>query len=455
MLTIKVLSPDGWQNGDKLWSQGKMLELDVPQSRVQPYIDAGVIELVTATIDVEGTTAEQKRQAETNDTIAKTADAIALAIKGNMPTIKIKERVDDDPNSGFVCFADFAKEVWVDQTQAGGSKKLREYDARTKTAGHMSEGDSVQGGHLVPTGFRASLLQTSLENSFVRQRATFIPMATNRIGIPAIRDYDHSNGTNLYTALAVKRPGEAGTKDPSKPNFDLVTLTLHKTVFFTYVSEELLEDSPISVEPLLNNLFGRGLAWHEDNDFINGTGVNMPLGILNAPALISVTRQPATGYLSYLDLVTMWSRLHPSSMGSAVWLVSPSLLPYLYTACIVCTGSDGSDLTGAPVMLAAGGANDSPYTTLFGRPIIVTEHCQAAGTVGDIYLADFSQYLVGGKSASGSPKMDSSIHLSFNTDEVAYRAVLRYDGAPWWQTTLTPKFGSATLSPFIALTTKT
>lgn len=143
------------------------------------------------------------------------------------------------------------------------------------------------------------------------------------------------------------------------------------------------------------------------------------------------------------------------SMPNSVWLISPSMIPYVYTACITCTGSDGSDLTGHPVMLPSAGASASPYNTIFGRPVIVTEHCQAAGTSGDIYLADFSQYLIGGKSAGGAPKMDSSIHLAFDKDEVAFRAVLRNDGAPWWQSTLTPKFGTATLSPFIALSDKT
>jgi len=219
---------------------------------------------------------------------------------------------------------------------------------------------------------------------------------------------------------------------------------------------ELLEDSPISIEPLLNTLFGKALAWHEDNDFINGSGVNEPLGVIAAPCTLGITRQPATGYLSYLDIVTMWSRLHPASQGNSVWLMNPGMIPYLYTACLTCTGNDGSDLSGQPVMLpSATGASQSPFTTLMGRPVIFTEHCQAPGTFGDILLCDFSQYLIGGKSASGAPSLESSIHLGFATDETAFRAVLRYDGAPWWKSALTPKHGSATLSPFVGLTTKT
>ncbi|GAG20299.1 unnamed protein product, partial [marine sediment metagenome] len=92
-----------------------------------------------------------------------------------------------------------------------------------------------------------------------------------------------------------------------------------------------------------------------------------------------------------------------------------------------------------------------PYGTLFGRPVIVTEHCQTAGTSGDIILGDWSQYLIGGKTSGGAPKLDTSVHIKFDYDEVAFRAVLRNDGRPWWQSALTPKHGTNTLGPFVAL----
>jgi len=46
------------------------------------------------------------------------------------------------------------------------------------------------------------------------------------------------------------------------------------------------------------------------------------------------------------------------------------------------------------------------------------------------------------------------MHLSFNTDETAFRAVMRNDGQPWWKSTLTPKFDTNTLSPFVTLNDK-
>jgi len=43
------------------------------------------------------------------------------------------------------------------------------------------------------------------------------------------------------------------------------------------------------------------------------------------------------------------------------------------------------------------------------------------------------------------------MHYHFNYDEQTFRYVLRYDGQPWWLSDLTPKRGTATLSPFVIL----
>ncbi len=50
--------------------------------------------------------------------------------------------------------------------------------------------------------------------------------------------------------------------------------------------------------------------------------------------------------------------------------------------------------------------------------------------------------------------MDTSIHVAFLTGEQAFRWQLRHDGQPFWKKPLTPKNGSSTLSPFVALATR-
>lgn len=96
----------------------------------------------------------------------------------------------------------------------------------------------------------------------------------------------------------------------------------------------------------------------------------------------------------------------------------------------------------------AGGLSEKPYGTLFGRPVIPLEQCSAAGDVGDIILADISQYLLIDK---GGIKAASSVHVRFLYDENVFRFIYRVDGQPIWNKPLTPFKGSATVSPFVTL----
>lgn len=361
-----------------------------------------------------------------------------------------EEKIMADPTGGFRDLGEFAAAVAGKGTKWYGDshiQKLRAYgDAVIKTAGHMEEGDMSQGGFLVPEEFRAQLLMTNLEGSTVKSRATKIPMQTNRINIPAVVDSDHS--TNYFGGINVYRTAEAAQKTAKKPALSRVSLTLHKLTGLVYVSDELLEDSPISLVPVLNALFGMAINFEEDDDYLQGNGVNRPLGSFNAanPCLIAQTKETgqAAATIVWENIAKMWSRLHPASMRNAIWVANNECFPQLATMSMaVGTG-------GVPVWMPANGASATPFGTLMGRPLILSEKMQALGTQGDIGLADFTQYLVAEK-ASGSLKMATSIHLKFDYDETAFRWVMRYDGQPWWLSALTPKRGTATLSPFVVL----
>jgi len=89
--------------------------------------------------------------------------------------------------------------------------------------------------------------------------------------------------------------------------------------------------------------------------------------------------------------------------------------------------------------------------TILGHPVIFTEKVPTLGTVGDIMLCACSYYLIGDRmviTASSSP------HFKFQNDQTVYRFIERVDGRPWLQTALTPRNGTTTLSPFVAVATR-
>ena len=79
------------------------------------------------------------------------------------------------------------------------------------------------------------------------------------------------------------------------------------------------------------------------------------------------------------------------------------------------------------------------------------EQCQTLGTVGDIILADFSTFLLATK---GGVQQAMSVHLRFDYDESVFRTLARAGGEPLWSSDLTPFNGTNTVSPFVALETR-
>ncbi len=215
-------------------------------------------------------------------------------------------------------------------------------------------------------------------------------------------------------------------------------LSLKKLTGLCYATDELLQDAA-ALESVLRMAFAEEFGFKMDDAILCGTGSGQPLGILNSEALVKVAKDSSqSAPITVQNLLNMWSRLWTRSRASSVWYVNQEIEPLLYTLTI----------GDKPVYIPAGGLSEAPYATLFGRPIMPLEQCSAVGEVGDIVLADMSQYLLIDK---GGINAASSIHVRFLYDENVFRFIYRVDGQPIWNKPITPYKGNNTISPFIAL----
>jgi len=380
-------------------------------------------------------------------TYTELEDLIQKAVNKTGPDNKITGLFSDrEIDSEWNSFAEFAHAVAIAEKTHRGTldKRLTGYEQKTA----LSEGDSEQGGYLVPVEYRKELLKVAIEKSDILGRCTKIPMATNAIQFPYISGFDRSGGL-IHGGVEFVWLAEAADKTAKKPKFGKIELRLQKCAAIVKSSDEILEDSWISMEPILRDGFTDALAFQLDWVFLNGSGAGQPAGILTSSCLITVakeTGQPADTIV-FENIVKMYARLWRKKAG--VWFANHDTFKQLAVMSLaVGTG-------GAPAYLPANGLSGRPYDTLMGLPIVWCEHCQTLGTKGDIYLADWSQYLVGRKSGKGAGlKFDTSIHLYFLSDETAFRFVYRVDGQPWWPSALTPRYSTDTLSPFICLDTR-
>ncbi len=315
----------------------------------------------------------------------------------------------------------------------------------TKAASGMNEMVGSEGGFLVPPTFSNELLKRTYENDLLG-RTKSMTTSGNDMTVFAIDETSRVDGSR-FGGVRMYWDAEAAQYTGAKPSYNKVELKLKKLTGLVYVTDELIADSGMAMEGHLFDLFAQEAAFKIGDAIVNGTGAGMPQGILNAPALVSVSKETgqAAATLLFENINKMWARLYAPSQANAIWLINQDVIPQLDGLALnVGTG-------GLPAYLPAGGLSETRYATLKGKPVMPVEFCSTVGTVGDILLVDLSQYITLRK---GEAQQASSIHFKFDTGEQAFRITFRVDGKLWWTSSLTPFKGSNTLSPFISLATR-
>ena len=316
-----------------------------------------------------------------------------------------------------------------------------EQDVRLKSlkATGLSENVPPDGGYLLAPQVAGGLIERMYQDGEVLNRVSSdtIGPNSNSMLYNALDESSRADESRWGGILGYWL-AEAGTKQATKPTFRQMELKLKKVAALCYATDELLDDAT-ALESWLSRTVPLELRFQVEYAIIHGNGVGKPLGIMHSPALISILRIGA-GLIDATDISSMWARRWAGA-GEYVWYANPSIFPQLINLTI------GNFPLFVPMN---SGFTGSAYNSIFGAPVIETEYTSALGTTGDLMLASMSQYQTINK---GGVQAASSIHVSFTTDETAFRFVYRIDGQPLWDNPLTPKDGGNTLGPFVVLAT--
>lgn len=372
----------------------------------------------------------------------KKAKALNLNPLDGPPTyspVQNKRAVGAPLNGVFADLGEYMQTVWHENRNP-------ELLAKKEQILNYQEKVPSEGGFLVPEEFRAELLRLSLETAIVRPRARVVPMGSRTLDFPAIDET--SRVSSIFGGIVVYRTEEGAELTESSAAFGRVKLEATKQTALAHVTNELVRDTAGAFAMYIQQMFPEAMAFYEDIDYISGNGAGAPLGALSGQntALIAVSGESSqtASTIVWQNVLKMYARMLPSSLGRAVWIASPDTFVELATMALnVGTGGSAvwiTDGTGAPVL------------TLLGRPVIMTEKAPAAlGTQGDLSFVDFGMYLLGDRQMM---TVDSSTHVKFTSDKTTYRVIQRNDGRPWLTSPITPHNNSATLSPFVQLATR-
>lgn len=375
----------------------------------------------------------------------------------NAKGVTMAHKIDDD-RVGYTSLHSFLSDV----REATVNKSLPErlynsQHALLNAAGsdEHSVSSDPHAGFLAPPAFLPQLMQLSPEADPTAPGGIApvmtIPISAASIDVPARTDKDHS--TSVSGGFRVYRRAETQTATSSRTEVELLTLKPEELNGVAYVTNKLIRTSAVSVTALVQQGMNQEFPSEIFAEKISGTGAGELEGILNSPALITITRATGgtAGADEGADILAM--RMRAYRYGRSIWLANHDTLDKLAQAHIVGTNSDMPFFRPGSVIPGVG-QNDSVDIpdTLLGRPVVFTEYVPAFDAAGDLILWDPSQYLFGVAVGPGASGSQTSIHVRFLEREETFMFYQENCGLIWWRSPLTPRNGANTLGPIITRT---
>jgi HK97 family phage major capsid protein len=344
----------------------------------------------------------------------------------------VRDRAAIQPfqNAGEYLFA--VREAAI--TPAKTDIRLRWLNDQLSAATGLGEAVDSEGGFIVPPMIAEPLLQKVYDDSEILGRCNKTPAGSNEVILHAIDETSRVDGSR-FGGLRGYWVAEGATVTASKPKFRQLRMRLAKVAAALYVTEEG-EDS-VSFGSRMQTVVPAELRFQVENAILRGDGAGKPLGVLNAPCVIEVSKESGQGAntFEFENTTAMYARCWTASRKNAVWLVGGDVDVQLLSMM--------SGIAGTPALTYEGGRR-----YLHGGLVLPCEHCSTVGDVGDVVLADLSQYELTDRDEVNGVR---SIHVKFLEHESVYRFSYRVQGQPGWNAPLTPRFGSDTQSPFITL----
>lgn len=265
-------------------------------------------------------------------------------------------------------------------------------EARVKA---LAEGTPGDGGYLVPSEFKAQLIQDIYATKSFRQYATVIPVEGNLLNVP-----------KLTADVAVYWGTENRTIATTSAEVGNMNFTPFRLNAIIYLSRELFDDSAISIMDTLRQRFTMRVADEEMKRFLNGNGTTQPKG-LNTETFRSVS---AANALTPKHLTTAYWKLPEYYRPTSTWIINSRVMEHL---------ENQTDTVGQFLYPSLQGETK----TLKGRPILVTDHQPSSKlTLGDLqyyWIADRQQVSMDFTTEAGN---------TWEKYQVGLRLVERVDG---------------------------
>lgn len=297
------------------------------------------------------------------------------------------------------------------------------WDEETKAIVGQGETVAADGGALVDNDIIADIYRIAMETSMVASKVAERPIGEG-YNVMQIRQLNQSNATPAdYQGVSLSVVAEGAVITPDKVAFKMGTASVNKLAALFSATSEIEQDTP-GLMGYISGIVGEAFGMKLDDEILHGTdSLLTPLVGDASTAKIGVTTVlPTAAQLTGLYL----GNINPSA---AEWYMSTEAYEKIMRV---------MDASGRPLLQPSYAV--AAYGTILGRPINLVPAMKNTASDGAILFADMGRsYILGTK---GGVRFANSIHLYFDTDQSAYRWVLRVAGLPQKATALTKADGT-------------
>jgi HK97 family phage major capsid protein len=267
---------------------------------------------------------------------------------------------------------------------------------------NLSEGTDTSGGFLVPEQVMTDLIRKQMTMAVIRSNASVMQIGRDVVSFPKVNYGTASDDTSGYLYSQPMRPTATGEIPSSSTvhavtsvTWGKVTIPVQTVMASEIVYNDFLEDEMIDVGNFLSDAFGEFYALYEENQFINGTGINAPMGILtqvdtsNGPTSV-VSGTTSSPYFLYTGIINLEAALPSQYEPNAKFIARKGTYSNIR---LVTTATTNEPLW--PISSQQGYLGTVP-PSLLGYPILKSEFMplSSTGNANALLLGDLTAYQI-------------------------------------------------------------
>ena len=275
----------------------------------------------------------------------------------------------------------------------------------------MNTQDGADGGYAIQVDFSNRINDTVITSSEILSRVDRYQVSANANEVYVTMANETSTST-VFGGVQAYVVEEGATIPNTKPQLRQIRLGLKKLAALAYVTDEQMRDAQFTGS-LIERAFALAIARLREKMIIENVIAN--------PGTTTIAKESGQSAATVVgkNFLKMRNALISTSRRNAVWTMHPDVaaeLPEMY-------------LSGAHtdkfIYMPENGISVAGYDRLFGREILESDYCSALGTKGDVLYWNPMEYL---EIYKGGVETAASIHVAFDTAQMAFRAISYVNG---------------------------